>query len=306
MISCLHGMGMDTSEDRAPEVETLLKKLGQLNTPWRDKKAIITTLIAAHNIHPDAIKYGFNNELIPLGNAAKIPDIEFARFLLDHKANVNARVNSSLHTNDPVLFCAATTAMAQLLLDRKADVNAKGGRNGTLPLLCSIRHGDAQEVLNLIAFYAEHGVDACALDENGSSPLHNLVFEAENIFSKKLEKAQKLIEIGVSLDPIARSSIWGSLTFVQNLKVKIAIDPDAEDKQLLETVQKAVANRNARALQEVFSVLTPDPARIVLSYYVDQEKFDQTDVEIERFAVQVRRKRAEFRAEADRDYWGLI
>lgn len=145
------------------------------------------------------------------------------------------------------------------------------------------------------------------------SPLHQLIFGS--VFNQKirLEEAVRSIDSGVSLDIQTHSQTWGTMTFVQQLKVKIKNDQsstffDAEktrqqDIQLLDHVQKAVENRKEKVLALLTepSRLSPDPARIVVAYFVDQETFTYDDKEIEKRAKDVLAKQEENERLADMD-----
>ena len=288
MVSCLHGMGMDTSEDGSPEAQILLDRLGKCTTPWEADKAAITALMTTHNMHPDAIKYGFNNGKVPLYDAVSNSDEEFMQFLLDHKADANVRVYvSGSHNNDPVLFCAPSTTVAQLLIDRKADVNARGGCSRTLPLLCchTLRFSGTDP--DLITFYGQHGVDVRAVNEHGESPLHELVNSWDKPIARTKEQAQKFIEIGVPLDTQSRggSLSWAYMTAIQWLIVRIKQDSRGEivkehNVQLLLVLKQAL---KAKVSTELRSVLTKDPTGIVLDYYDN----GQTDAEINGLVAQI-------------------
>lgn len=294
-----HGMDMDTREDGENRVPQAMQTALNSASDWSDKKALIHELITKHRIHPNSITYyASGSEKRPLHEAAFLNDLEFVKFLLESGADINMwSYDPGVHEG-PVLFCARSTQMAQLLLHNKASVNARGGRGyESMPLLCcsSVQFGDASP--ELIALYGQHGVDASAVAGDGASPLHGLIFSTTQ--KKRLEIAQKLIEIGVSLDAQKRCSTWGTMTFIKQLRVKIKkeaneVRPDQEemerDLQLLEGVRKAVIARNARTFTQVHRMLPKDPAGIVLSYYVDQEKFDQADAEIEVLARQVVRR----------------
>lgn len=141
--------------------------------------------------------------------------------------------------------------------------------------------------LTLGCLYSMETTDVCALDSKGESLLDKLIFSRDD---SRGQKARTFIELGISLDT---KDLWFNMSFVQMLKVKIKKGSNQADRQLLETVQKAVISRNMTVFQAVQGIMTKDTANIVLSYYVDQEKFDQTDAEIDKLAVCFTKRQAE-------------
>ncbi len=75
---------------------------------------------------PDLINAPGTGGFTPLHTAASQGQLTVARFLLDNKANVNAR-NNNHETPLTLAALQGHKAMVELLLSRGADVNAKGG-----------------------------------------------------------------------------------------------------------------------------------------------------------------------------------
>jgi ankyrin repeat protein len=300
-------MAMDTSEDANSEVARLLEELNKLEISWKDEKAIITTLITEHGMHPNVIKYVKSIESFPLYRAVLKSDVPFAEFLIEKRADVSAQV--TIGRNSPLLFSAQTKEMAALLLNKGASVNAKGD-SSTEPLLFEIARMPNRNP-DMITFYGQQGVNVFEVNQYKESPLHALVIagraiclprklrikcpiNAENIV-QKIQKVQKFIEIGVPFDTKSDHRIegWGDMTVIQQLRVIIkngSYDEDKEsDSQLLAVLTQSVQKK---AFEDIHFVLPKDLAGIVVTYYGD----GQTDKEIDEFAARIKKKEEEYAA----------
>lgn len=273
LFQSLQGMdtGIDPRKDMAPKATELLKKLGSAFSLWEDRKQIIRTLIQKYYVHPDDIRYECRYKLTALHDAIDNEDYTLVRILIAMGADLHSRATEITAENCPPLFFACTTKMAQLLLDNKASVNEKGETDDRLPLLCHIARR-RQNVPALIAFYAQHKIDVCAVDRGHRSPLDTVVLYPHSI-ADKIAIAQKLIEIGVPIHTKVKdeSYAYAGMSVMQVLKVRIKknndiIDTLYEREQLLAAMKTTI---EARVFKDVHNVLTKDTTGIVVSYYGD-------------------------------------
>lgn len=107
----------------------------------------------------------------PLLNATATRSFENMKFLIEHRANVNARGYKArtpliMATRDDNENLPADFKMVQVLLQHGADVNAKD-EDGWTPLMGAARDGDARVVRLLL----ENGADPAARDNNNNTPL---------------------------------------------------------------------------------------------------------------------------------------
>ena len=101
----------------------------------------------------------------PLGKAAQRGQLEVAKFLLEHGANVNAMV-----AGFPTLYWAAAgghRAVVELLLANKADVNATGV-DGVAALHPAAERG----FLSVCKVLLDHGADPNIISNREGTPLH--------------------------------------------------------------------------------------------------------------------------------------
>ena len=105
--------------------------------------------------------------ITPIYWAAVNGHTEVAKLLLDHKANVNARVTDG----DTPLYIAAQnghTEVVKLLLDHKADVNASRHTDGATPLHIAAHNGHTEVVKLLL----DHKADVNANRHTCATPLY--------------------------------------------------------------------------------------------------------------------------------------
>lgn len=74
-----------------------------------------------------------------------------------------------------VIHLAANLPMLEHLLERGADVNTRTTNNGATPLYLACAYKDVDRV----RFLLDHGADANASDEDGGTPLHQVIAQAD-------------------------------------------------------------------------------------------------------------------------------
>jgi ankyrin repeat protein len=105
-------------------------------------------------------------QITPLMEAISCKQLEAARVLLDHGADVNAR---NVEGNTP-LYIAAHDSLPEffnVLVEKGAKINV-GNKFGYTPLRAACKLGDA----NAAAYFVSKGADVNIKDRKGDTPLH--------------------------------------------------------------------------------------------------------------------------------------
>ena len=159
-----------------------------------------------------------------------VTDLELARALVAHGANVNARQTAEprdgyrnmLNRSGATPFLLAAKAvdleMMRLLLELGADP-LLANEDGTTALLVaagvgiwssSESPGSAEEALEAVKLMVELGDSATAVDDNGDAALHGAVMRGST------ELVLYLLEHGAALDPVNERG-WTPLTIAQGI-----------------------------------------------------------------------------------------
>ena len=159
-----------------------------------------------------------------------VTDLELARALVEHGADVNARQTAEprdgyrnmLNRNGATPFLLATKAvdleMMRLLLELDADPLLTN-EDGTTALLVaagvgiwssSESPGSAREALEAVKLMVELGDSVTTVDDNGDAALHGAVMRGSP------ELVLYLLERGAALDPVNERG-WTPLTIAQGI-----------------------------------------------------------------------------------------
>jgi ankyrin repeat protein len=126
---------------------------------------IATFLIVEHS--QDVNARGFVDEETPLHVSSGLGHVEFARVLLKHGADTEARDNNNMSPLDQVAS-EGHVEVAQVLLEHGADANAQNEETGSTPLHWASGWGKPAVAQVLL----RHGADVKARRKNNVTPLH--------------------------------------------------------------------------------------------------------------------------------------
>ncbi len=163
--------------------------------------------------NPELVDVKDNNGRTPLHFATWEENADFARFLLDHHADVNARnkwgrtpLSTAIYEE---ILVPDRVPTVTLLLEQGADVHAKD-ELGYTPL-----HMGAFGEAEIAALLIKHGADVNAVDNAGETPLHKAVQYPEYKVVQELLRhgALKTLRNNQGLTPvqIAEKRGWANL-----------------------------------------------------------------------------------------------
>ena len=159
--------------------QTAKKKRG--SNERKESEKILDFLVNLKGIDmnvPDETKFGFP----PLTHAAQAGDVEIARMLIEHGADVNApSVNSKNALNTPVMVAAwhGNKEMVELLVENGACINQQDKGNGFTPLIKAVFSKNEDVVKYLLEKNADTAIMSherkTALDYAYEKKLKNII-----------------------------------------------------------------------------------------------------------------------------------
>ena len=177
---------------------------------------------------PDLNARGFFDDVTPLHLASRDGNVEVARVLLKHGADVNAR-DISKWTPLRHALDKGHVEVARVLIEKGADVGAQGV-DDWMPLHWASRHGQAE----LAQVLLEHGADQDAKDIHGWTPWRRALDEGHVEVVRVLSQHNP----AVSLQSKSKSTLLheasrgGDVGFARTL-LKFDADANAQDKNKL-------------------------------------------------------------------------
>ena len=231
--------------------------------PWEDaphplnvvaKFGDVSEVEAIFKRNPEAINTQDDEGMTPLAGAVVQERVDVVRFLLDNGADPNIPNKHGLTPLEHACGRDRTNALAlaKLLLAKGALVNATNVAGFTIPPLEWAISSDNTE---LVEFLLDHGADAKAKSDVGSTPLHTAADRGD------LEIAEMLIAHGVDVNakitggttPLHQAA-WGGHEAMMKLLLSKGAEADAKRNDGLTPLINAAgpgAERNGKGCAEM-------------------------------------------------------